>query len=71
MEVDQASKFVTDLLQLMLARRGSDLFLTADFPPAIKVDGKVVKLSPQALTAAHTVQLARAVMSDRQAAVVL
>ena len=68
MEVDQASKFVTDLLQLMLARKGSDLFLTADFPPAIKQDGKVVKLSPQALTPAHTVQLARAVMSDRQAA---
>ena len=68
MEVDQASKFVTDLLQLMLARKGSDLFLTADFPPAIKRDGKVVKLSPQALTPAHTVQLARAVMSDRQAA---
>ena len=42
MEVDQASKFVTDLLQLMLARKGSDLFLTADFPPAIKQDGKVV-----------------------------
>ena len=65
MEVDQASKFVTDLLQLMLARKGSDLFLTADFPPAIKQDGKVVKLSPQALTPAHTVQLARAVMSRR------
>ena len=44
MEHDQASKFVNDLLRLMLARNGSDLFLTADFPPpAIKVDGKVTK----------------------------
>ena len=68
MEVDQASKFVTDLLKLMLARKGSDLFITADFPPAIKVDGKITKVSPQPLTPAHTVQLARSVMNDKQAA---
>ena len=34
MERDQAAKFVHDLLRLMVARQGSDLFLTADFPPA-------------------------------------
>ena len=68
MEVDQASKFVTDLLKLMVARKGSDLFITADFPPAIKVDGKITKVSPQPLTPAHTVQLARSVMNDKQAA---
>ena len=45
MERDQASKFVNDLLRLMVSRSGSDLFLTADFPPAIKVDGKVTKVS--------------------------
>lgn len=68
MERDQASKFVNDLLRLMAARNGSDLFLTADFPPAIKVDGKVTKVSPQPLTGQHTMQLARAVMNDKQAA---
>ncbi|MCC9596802.1 MULTISPECIES: PilT/PilU family type 4a pilus ATPase [unclassified Rubrivivax] len=68
MERDQASKFVNDLLRLMIARNGSDLFLTADFPPAIKVDGKVTKVSPQPLTGQHTLQLARAVMNDKQAA---
>ncbi len=68
MERDQAAKFVHDLLRLMIARQGSDLFLTADFPPAMKVDGKVTKVSPQALTGQHTVQLARAVMNDKQAA---
>ena len=67
MELDQASKFVHDLLKLMLARKGSDLFLTADFPPAIKVDGKVTKVSPQPLTPQHTVELARAIMNDKQA----
>ena len=68
MERDQASKFVNDLLRLMVSRKGSDLFLTADFPPAIKVDGKIAKVSPQPLTAQHTLQLARAVMNDKQAA---
>jgi twitching motility protein PilU len=68
MERDQASKFVNDLLRLLVTRNGSDLFLTADFPPAIKVDGKVAKVSPQPLTGAHTVALARAIMNDRQAA---
>ena len=68
MERDQASKFINDLLKLLLARKGSDLFITADFPPAIKVDGKVTKLSAQPLTPAHTLTLVRSVMSDKQAA---
>jgi twitching motility protein PilU len=68
MERDQASKFVHDLLRLMIGRNGSDLFLTAEFPPAIKVDGKITKVSPQPLTGQHTLQLARAVMNDKQAA---
>src|SRR6185295_11492496 len=68
MERDQASKFVNDLLRLMVSRNGSDLFLTADFPPAIKVDGKVTKVSPQPLNGQHTMALARAVMNDKQGA---
>ena len=68
MERDQASKFINDLLKLMISRKGSDLFLTAEFPPAIKVDGKVVKVSPQPLNAVHTMSLARAIMNDKQAA---
>jgi twitching motility protein PilU len=68
MERDQASKFVNDLLRLMVSRNGSDMFLTADFPPAIKVDGKVTKVSPQPLTGQHTQALARAVMNDKQGA---
>ena len=68
MERDQASKFINDLLKLLLTRKGSDLFITADFPPAIKVDGKVTKVSAQNLTAAHTLALVRSVMNDKQAA---
>lgn len=68
MERDQATKFINDLLKLMVGRNGSDLFITAEFPPAIKVDGKVTKVSPQPLSGAHTLALARSIMNDKQAA---
>nr|WP_319564436.1 PilT/PilU family type 4a pilus ATPase [uncultured Rhodoferax sp.] len=68
MERDQATTFITDLLKLMLGRGGSDLFITAEFPPAIKVDGKVTKVSPQPLNSTHTIALARSIMNDKQVA---
>ncbi len=68
MERDQASKFINDLLRLLVSRNGSDLFITGDFPPAMKIDGKVTKVSPQPLTATHTLALARSIMNDKQAA---
>jgi twitching motility protein PilU len=68
MERDQASKFINDLLRLMVSRGGSDLFVTGEFPPAIKVDGKLTKVSSQPLNASHTLTLARAIMNDKQAA---
>ena len=68
MERDQASKFINDLLRLMVSRGGSDLFITGDFPPAIKVDGRVTKVSSQPLNAGHTLALARALMNDKQSA---
>ena len=42
MERDQATRFVHDLLRLLLSKKGSDLFLTAEFPPAFKIDGRVL-----------------------------
>ena len=66
MNRDQASQFIHELLKLMVSRNGSDLFITADFPPAIKVDGKVNKVSAQPLSAAHTLALVRSIMNDRQ-----
>ena len=61
-----AEKTVHDLLRLMLTKNASDLFLTAGFPPAIKVDGKITPVSNQTLTPAHTSELARSMMNDRQ-----
>jgi len=66
MEKEQATKFMHDLLRLMRQKNASDLFITADFPPAMKIDGKLTPVSSQALTPQHTKELARAVMNDRQ-----
>jgi twitching motility protein PilU len=68
MERDQASKFMFDLLRLMTSKGGSDLFITAGFPPAIKIDGKMTPVSSQALTPSHTSDLARSIMNDKQTA---
>ncbi|HEU4371980.1 MAG TPA: PilT/PilU family type 4a pilus ATPase [Telluria sp.] len=68
MERDQASKFMFDLLRLMTSKGGSDLFITAGFPPAIKIDGKMTPVSSQALTPSHTADLARSIMNDKQTA---
>lgn len=53
-------------LRAMVERKASDLFLTAGFPPALKIDGKVVPLPGERLGAAETQALARSVMNDKQ-----
>jgi len=68
MEREQSLKFMHDLLRALVARKGSDLFITAGFPPAMKVDGKVMPVSQQSLTPIHTQELARSIMTDKQAA---
>ena len=68
MERDQSLKFMQDLLRLMVQKNGSDLFNTANFPPAIKIDGKITPVSNQVLSSQHTAELARSIMNDRQAA---
>jgi twitching motility protein PilU len=68
MERDQATKFIYDLLRLMVSKKASDLFITVGFPPAIKLDGKMTPVSQQPLSAQHTAELVRSVMNDRQAA---
>jgi len=68
MERDEGLKFMHQLLAIMVQKKGSDLFITAGFPPAIKIDGRVTPATTQVLTAQHTVELARAIMNDKQAA---
>lgn len=66
MEREQAIKFVRDLLKLMVEKRGSDLFVTVGFPPAIKIDGKITPVSKTKLSADNTRAMTYAIMNDRQ-----
>jgi twitching motility protein PilU len=68
MERDQATELIHNLLRGMLSKKASDLFITAGFPPAFKVDGKMTPMSNQVLTHQHTQELARSIMNDKQAA---
>src|SRR5450830_1577517 len=67
MDLGQAEKFVFDLLRMMIAQKASDLFITAGFPPAMKVDGKLTPVSNQALSPQHAREIARSIMNDKQA----
>jgi twitching motility protein PilU len=55
-----------DLLKLMVDKKGSDLFITVDFPPAIKIDGKVTPVSKTKLAPENSKALTYAIMNDRQ-----
>ena len=55
------------LLAQMRVRGGSDLFITAGFPPAIKLDGKLTPLDDTPLPAAQAASYVRALMNDKQA----
>ncbi len=68
MERDQATELIHNLLRGMIAQKASDLFITAGFPPAFKVDGTMTPVSQQVLTPQHTMALANSIMNDRQAA---
>ncbi|MCF7982801.1 MAG: PilT/PilU family type 4a pilus ATPase [Thiohalocapsa sp.] len=50
----------------MVAHNGSDLFLSAEFPPACKIDGSLTPLNDRPLTAEETNILVRSIMNDRQ-----
>ncbi len=67
MERETATKFIHELLDLLVKQKGSDLFITAGFPPALKIDGKIAPVSKTVLTSQHTIELVRSVMNDKQA----
>ena len=66
MTEEQAKKNMRELLQHMLAKKASDLFISVDFPPAMKIDGAMTPVTPAMLTPVHTHALAYSVMSEKQ-----
>jgi len=69
MTPDQATNYMHSLLKIMVARKASDLFISVDFPPSLKLDGKMVPVAQAPrLTPVHTKALAYAIMNDKQRA---
>ncbi|HUG02878.1 MAG TPA: PilT/PilU family type 4a pilus ATPase [Steroidobacteraceae bacterium] len=66
MDREQAIKLMQDLLRRMVDRKGSDLFITAAFPPAIKIDGEVRPQTDKQLSPEQSAVLVRSIMNDRQ-----
>ena len=66
MDRDKAISFMHDLLRNLLTKGGSDLFITVGAPPSMKIDGKMVPVTNQPLTASHAQVLVRSIMNDKQ-----
>lgn len=65
---EQALNYMHNLLRGMLDKKASDLFISADFPPSMKIDGKMTPVTQQKLSGDHTKAFAEALMNDRQRA---
>ena len=68
MTPEQAQGYLQNLLKMMLTKKASDLFLSNDFPPSMKIDGKMTAVAPQKLGPVHTRALAYAMMNEKQRA---
>jgi twitching motility protein PilU len=62
----QVQSWLYSHLDDLSARRGSDLFLSADAPPAVKVNGQIVRLSDRPISGDNTLAIARAIMTPLQ-----
>jgi twitching motility protein PilU len=63
---EQARAYIHKLLAAMSKAGGSDLFVSKDFPPAMKSQGTLQPLTNQKLTGEVTRELANALMNEKQ-----
>ncbi len=63
---EQARAYMHKLLGVMSQKNGSDLFISADFPPSMKAHGTMQPLAAQKLTRDITKVLAHALMNEEQ-----
>jgi len=66
MDNERAFKLMREMLALMLKKDGSDLFITAGFPPAMKIKGVMTPISKQPLSADDSAALTRSIMNEKQ-----
>ncbi len=66
MERNEAMSLMIKLLRILLDKGGSDLFITAGFPPAIKLKGHMTPLTDHPLTEDDAKSLTQCIMNDKQ-----
>ncbi len=66
MERQEAMDFMIKILKILLHKDGSDLFITADYPPAIKVKGTMTPISQTPLSANDAQAITQCIMNDKQ-----
>ena len=66
MNRDEAMNFMIKLLKLMTKDGGSDLFITAEFPPAMKLKGKLVPITKKPLNPKEAMALTHCIMNEKQ-----
>ena len=64
--IDPSLDYIHRLLAAMVSKKGSDMFITAGFPPAMKLNGSIEPLTNDILSPEHTQAFVRAVMNDKQ-----
>jgi twitching motility protein PilU len=64
--VEEARSYMHQLLKAMQQSGGSDLFISADFPPSMKSQGQMKPLTQQRLTGEMTKKLALSLMNEKQ-----
>lgn len=68
MNHEQAVAYLNNLLKIMISKDASDLFISEDFPPSLKIHGKMTPVTQQRLSSEHTRALACAAMNEKQQA---
>ena len=64
---DKATQYLYELTLKLLELGGSDIFITAGSPPAVKVYQEIRRVGSQKLGPQQTALLVRSIMNDRQA----
>ncbi|GGY12292.1 PilT/PilU family type 4a pilus ATPase [Paludibacterium paludis] len=63
MDQHEARRLIADLLATAVARHASDVFVSADFPPALKIDGRLQPAMEKPLLAQEAKELVQAMMT--------
>lgn len=66
MNEEQAKKYIHNLLKVMLSKDGSDLFISNDFPPSMKIHGEMIPATKQRLTPPQCRALTLCLMTEKQ-----